>query len=196
MASSYTSLLGFVQPTTGELTNTWGGVVNSQLTQLVEDAIASASTQSVTAGDWTLTTTAGGAQNEARSAVLIVTGSPGTTRNIYAPKQAKLYVVINNSDSSVVLKGGPTSPTTGVTVVANGVSLIVWNTNTSDFVVASSSVTGTMASQNANAVAITGGTITGTTVNSNTVGSNSVGARTVSTSSPTGGSDGDIWYKV
>jgi hypothetical protein len=55
---------------------------------------------------------------------------------------------------------------------------------------------GTMSTQNANAVAITGGTITGTTVNSNTVGSNSVGARTVSTSSPTGGSDGDIWYKV
>jgi hypothetical protein len=60
---------------------------------------------------------------------------------------------------------------------------------------------GTMSSQNAGAVAITGGTIAGTTitsstVNGNTVGSNSVGARTVSTSSPTGGANGDIWYKV
>jgi hypothetical protein len=54
----------------------------------------------------------------------------------------------------------------------------------------------TMASQDADDVDITGGTITGTTVNGNVVGSNSVGARTVSTSSPTGGSDGDIWYKV
>lgn len=55
---------------------------------------------------------------------------------------------------------------------------------------------GTMSSQNSNAVTITGGSITGTTVNGNVVGSNSVGARTISTSAPSGGSDGDIWYKV
>jgi hypothetical protein len=61
---------------------------------------------------------------------------------------------------------------------------------------ASATVLGTMSAQNASAVAITGGTITGTTVNGNTVGSNSTGAKTVSTSGPTGGSDGDIWYQV
>jgi hypothetical protein len=55
---------------------------------------------------------------------------------------------------------------------------------------------GNMSTQNKTAVDITGGTITGTTINGNTVGSNSVGARTVSTGSPTGGSNGDIWYKV
>ena len=51
-------------------------------------------------------------------------------------------------------------------------------------------------SQNASAVAITGGTITGTTINTITVGSNASGTRTVSASSPTGGSDGDIWYQI
>lgn len=57
---------------------------------------------------------------------------------------------------------------------------------------------GTMSTQDADAVAITGGTVAGITgsINSVTPGSNSVGARTVSTSSPTGGSNGDIWYKV
>jgi len=34
------------------------------------------------------------------------------------------------------------------------------------------------------------------TANGNVVGSNSVGARTVSTSAPSGGSNGDIWYQV
>lgn len=171
MSSSYTSLLGFVQPTTGELTNTWGGTVNSQLTQLVEDAIASASTQSVTAGDWTLTTTAGGAQNEARSAALIVTGTPGTTRNIYAPKQNKLYVVINNSDSSVILKGGPTSPTTGVTVVAGGVSLAAWNSNTGDFVAAAAGVSSLTAGTGVSVSASTGAvTVTNTGVTSAVAG--------------------------
>jgi hypothetical protein len=57
---------------------------------------------------------------------------------------------------------------------------------------------GTMSSQNANAVAITGGTVSGITgsINSVTPGTNSVGARTISTSAPSGGSNGDIWYKV
>jgi hypothetical protein len=52
-----------------------------------------------------------------------------------------------------------------------------------------------MASQNSNAITITGGTITGTTINGFTVGSNSTNNKTVSTSAPTGGSDGDIWYQ-
>ena len=54
---------------------------------------------------------------------------------------------------------------------------------------------GSIATQASSAVAITGGTITGTTVNGLTLGTNGTGARTVSTSSPTGGSNGDIWYK-
>lgn len=156
MPSSYTPLLGFVQPSPGELTNQWGGVVNTQLTDLVEDAIASASTQSVTAGDWTLTTDGGGAANQARSAILIATGTPGTIRNIYAPKQDKVYVVINNSDSSVVLKGGPTSPTTGVTVVASGISLIAWNSNAGDFVAAAAGVTSLTAGTGVSVSASTG----------------------------------------
>ena len=54
---------------------------------------------------------------------------------------------------------------------------------------------GTMSTQNSNTVAVTGGTLTGTTVNSVTVGTNASGARTVSNSAPSGGSNGDIWYK-
>jgi hypothetical protein len=55
---------------------------------------------------------------------------------------------------------------------------------------------GTMASQNANAVAITGGTLSGVTVGGLTIGSNATGTKTISTSAPAGGSDGDIWYQV
>ena len=87
------------------------------------------------------------------------------------------------------LNGGGTSttPTTG----DNSTKIA-----TTAFVQASTGSLGTMASQNANNVNITGGTITNATVNGNAVGSNSVGARTVSSSAPSGGSNGDIWYKV
>ncbi len=59
---------------------------------------------------------------------------------------------------------------------------------------------GTMSTQNANNVAITGGTVSGITgsINSVTPGANSVGARTIQSTSagvPTGGSSGDIVYQ-
>ena len=55
---------------------------------------------------------------------------------------------------------------------------------------------GTMAYQNHTNVNIDGGTITGTTINGNTVGSNSTGKKTISSSAPSGGQNGDIWYRI
>ncbi len=66
---------------------------------------------------------------------------------------------------------------------------------TTAFVQAIAGSLGTISTQDSDAVAITGGTITGTTINANVVGSNSVGNRTISTSAPSGGADGDVWYQ-
>lgn len=142
MASSYTDLLKLVLPVTGELTNVWGSTVNTDLTQFVENAIAGYQSQSITGGDWTLSTAQPGdtssptSTNAARYAILIATGAPGVTRYIYAPKSSKTYVVINNcSDSSLVyIKGGPSSPTTGVSIAAGSSALVAWDSTTSDFV--------------------------------------------------------------
>jgi hypothetical protein len=134
VSSSYTTLLGLVLPVEGELIDSWGDTVNAELTQLLEDSIAGYATQSVAGGNWTLTTTGSGAANQARMAILIATGTPSTTRYIYAPKFSKSYVVINNSDSTLVVSGGPTSPTTGVAITAGDSALVTWDTGTSDFI--------------------------------------------------------------
>ena len=126
---AYTSLLGLLLPTTGTLSGTWGTDVNNQITQLIEDAIAGSATQSVTSGDWTLTDV-DGATDTARYAVLIATGTPGTTRYINAPAQSKIYVVINQSDSLIYLRGA--TPTTGDFVLAGSSAVFAWNG--SDFV--------------------------------------------------------------
>jgi hypothetical protein len=62
---------------------------------------------------------------------------------------------------------------------------------------------GTISTQDSDAVAITGGVINGTTKTGQSdsivmaeIGSNAIGAKTVSSLSPSGGSDGDVWYKV
>jgi hypothetical protein len=124
MATNYTSLLGFALPTTGELAGTWGQVVNDSITQLVEDSVAGTATVSVTAGDVTLTTTGSGAANQARCAIIIATGTPGTARNIIAPSQSKAYIVINQSDSNVTFKGAATS---GHVLKPGEANLLAWN---------------------------------------------------------------------
>jgi len=67
---------------------------------------------------------------------------------------------------------------------------------TTAFVTAKVGTLGTISTQNANAVAITGGTLSGVTVSGTNVGTNASGNKTVSTSAPAGGADGDIWYQV
>lgn len=127
---AYTSLLGLLLPSTGSLSGTWGTAVNNQITQLIEDAIAGSATQSVTSGNWTLTDI-DGATDTARYAVLIATGTPGTTRYIDAPEQSKVYVVINQSDSTLYLRGGVT-PTSGDSIPPGGSAVFAWSG--SDFV--------------------------------------------------------------
>jgi hypothetical protein len=68
-------------------------------------------------------------------AILIPTGTPGTTRNIIAPSHSKVYYVINQSDASVVLKG---AATTGVSVATGRTLIAVWNG--SDFIAAASPI--------------------------------------------------------
>jgi hypothetical protein len=136
MTTAYTSLLGFALPVPGELDGTWGTTVNNSITELVEDSIAATATQSVASTDWTLTTTGSGAVNQARCAILVPTGSPGVTRNIIAPSASKAYIVDNQSNAAVVVKG---SATTGTTIAAGARALVAW-TGTDFVTVATSTI--------------------------------------------------------
>lgn len=138
MSTSYTTLLGFALPTSGELDGTWGDVVNASVTELVEDAIAGSATASVTSADWTLSTTGSGSTNQARSAILIPTGTPGTARSIFAPNSSKAYIVHNQSNAAVTIKGA-TGPTAGATITAGTAALVAWNG--SDFVIVAQDLT-------------------------------------------------------
>jgi hypothetical protein len=130
MTINYTTLLGLAQPVTGTEANTWGTVVNDEITALVDSAVAGTTTITSDA-DVTLTTTAGAA-NQSRQAIILWTASGTVTRNITAPAQSKTYMVINatGSTQSIVLRG--VGPTTGITVVAGEKCVAAWNG--SDFV--------------------------------------------------------------
>jgi hypothetical protein len=130
MASSYTPLLGFVLPVTGELAGTWGTVWNDSGTGLIDSAIAGTTTLSTDA-DVTLTTTTG-ASNQARQAILLCSGARTGIKTITAPAQSKIYAVVNNTTGGYAVKIVGVGPTTGVTVANGKTAVVVWNG--SDFV--------------------------------------------------------------
>ena len=127
--------------------------------------------------------------------------SPANLNNAIRSLMSVLKNFEDGSSGDNVVVGGNLSVTGTTTLVGTAIAPTPSSSDnstkiaTTAFVTTKISALGTMSTQNATAVAITGGTITGTTINGNVVGSNSVGARTLSTSAPAGGSNGDIWYR-
>lgn len=125
MTTAYTSLLGLALPVTGELSGTWGDVVNNSITSLLDSAIAGTTTLSSDT-DVTLTTTTGAA-NTSREAIILWTAGGTATRTITAPAQSKTYVVINKTSSTQSIKLVGAGPTTGVTIIAGESAVCAWN---------------------------------------------------------------------
>lgn len=134
-----TSLIGLLLPATGTLSGQWGGAVNNAISEIVDAAVAG--TQQITTdADVDLSVTVGTyastglTSTSSQYAVILCTGARTAARNINTPKQSKTYVVINDTTGgyAITVRGGPTSPTTGVTVAAGTRAIIAWNG--SDFV--------------------------------------------------------------
>ena len=136
MTINYTTLLGLAKPVTGTEANTWGTVVNDEITSLLDTAVAGTTTISSDA-DVTLTTTSGAA-NTSRQAILLWTAGGTTLRTITAPAQSKTYVVINKTSSTQSIKLVGVGPTTGVTIIAGESAVCAWNGV--DFIKTSSTV--------------------------------------------------------
>ena len=134
-----TSLIGLTLPVTGTQSGQWGDTVNNAISQIVDVAVAGTQTVTVdTDIDLAVTTgtyaSTGLTANSSQYAVLLCTGARTAARNINTPKQSKTYVVINDTSGgfAITVRGGPTSPTTGVSVAAGTRAIVAWNG--SDFV--------------------------------------------------------------
>jgi len=124
MTTQYTTILKLALPVQGELSGTWGDVVNDNITQMVEQAIAGKATiNSWTANSHTLTT-ADGTTSESRCAILELTDT-GTALTgagtVTCPTNTKLYIVDNNTAQIITVK---TSGGTGVAVPVGKTMLV------------------------------------------------------------------------
>lgn len=123
MSSTYTTRLRAEKQGTGENSGTWGTKLNTLIAEVMEEAIAGVAVVSMSDANYTLTT-ANGASDEARRAVIRLTGALTATRNVVCPSVEKLYVVFNNTSGgqSIVFK---TSAGSGITVL-NGAKHMVY----------------------------------------------------------------------
>ena len=107
MSSTYTSRIKLELQADGENANTWGQRLNSNVIQLVDDAVAAYTTISIGGASYTLTNN-DGASDEARSAILEFTGVVSTSINVIIPSQSKFYLIrdktTRESDASYVLQ--------------------------------------------------------------------------------------------
>lgn len=114
MPSSFTSNLRLTLPATGENNGTWGTLVNTGITSLVDSAIAGTASVSMSDADYTLTSN-NGTTDEARCMFINLSGSLTTTRNVVCPSVSKLYFVYNGTSGgkAIVFK---TLAGSGITV--------------------------------------------------------------------------------
>jgi hypothetical protein len=162
---------------TGDQSGTWGSTTNTNLGTLLEQAITGVVAVTMTSSNTYTLTSYNGVSDDARNLVLIVSGSPTTASTIVAPAVNKFYIVVNNTSYplSMTCSGGSVSFSIPSTATAQCYcDAYNLSGNGIGFYAASNITTyGTMAAQNATAVAITGGTINST----------SIGATTASTGS-------------
>ena len=111
MASSYTSRIRLTKQGDGDNPNTWGTVLNNQVIDIIDDAIASYTTVSIGSAATVTLTENQGAADEARSAILHFKGSVGGSHNtisLIIPAKSKQYVINNavsaNTTASDIVK--------------------------------------------------------------------------------------------
>lgn len=124
MPSSYSTRLRFELQATGENRATWGNKANGDF-NLVEAAIAGASSIVLTDADHTLTTV-NGATDEARSAILIVTGTLTAARTITIPTVTKTYVIANFTTGGFAVNVKTSAITPNTIAIANTATQYIW----------------------------------------------------------------------
>lgn len=128
MASTYSPALRLELMATGDQSGTWGDTTNTNLGTLLEQAITGY--LSVAQGDvanLTLTTVNGGS-DQARNAIINITGALTANRNVVVQTANKLYLVTNSTTGGFNLTF-KTASGTGVVVVP-GASRLIYSDGT------------------------------------------------------------------
>jgi microcystin-dependent protein len=123
MPSTFSPALRLELIGNGEQAANWGNTTNTNLGSLVEQAVTGVASIAMLDANYTLVS-GNGVTDEARNAVLVMTGTLTATRNVVVPTSNKFYAVRNatTGSQSILVK---TSAGTGVTL-ANGFTQLMY----------------------------------------------------------------------
>ena len=130
MPSSYTASARFVLQATGEGTNVWGTILNNGAFSLIDFNVNG--TVAISASGATTLSTANGATDQARGAILNYTGSTAgvltipSVSKVYQARAATAQLTLTNGSNSLVLVAGDLA-----TVATDGTS--IWKVQSADF---------------------------------------------------------------
>jgi len=160
MSSTYSSNLRLELISSGEQANTWGNTTNTNLGTLLEQAVTGITDVDISGGNVTLTAL-NGAYDQARSAVITVSGAAGTTRTIFTPANvSKTYIVDNAASDDVIIITLAAGTPVGVTVPA-GTAKLVYTDGTDFYEGSNAADVFTATDINADTVSATSVTISG-----------------------------------
>jgi hypothetical protein len=123
MPSSYSPRLRIELQADGENDSTWGDKMNVNLGTIIEAAIAGIVTVPLNDADYTLSVQFGNA-DEARNAMLVISGVLSIQRNIIVPAVSKWYIVRNITAGGFGIQ--IKTPSGSGVVIANGDAAIVF----------------------------------------------------------------------
>jgi hypothetical protein len=124
MASTYTDRIGLEKQGDGENANTWGLRLNTNVIDLVDEAVAGYETVNVSAATSVVLTDTDGVSNQARNLGLKFTGELTAATTVTIPAQEKIYFVHNGTTGSYPLIIKPAGGTP-VTAVPTNSSMII-----------------------------------------------------------------------
>jgi hypothetical protein len=142
----------------GDKANTWGIITNTNLGSLLEQAICGYIDINLTSNATKTLTPSNYALDEARSAVLNVTGAITATVSIIAPTAPKIYIIRNNTTGaqSIIIK---TLSGAGVTIANGKMAIVFCNGSGFEQVIpqlANNATTAVSATNSTNATNVTG----------------------------------------
>jgi len=125
MATGFTTILKLALPVQGELSGTWGTVVNDNITKMIEESVAGLATINSWSNNAHTLTTANGTTSESRCAMLSLTDTGSSlsgAASVVCPAATKTYIVKNSSGQAATLK---TASGTGI-AVPNGKTMLLF----------------------------------------------------------------------
>jgi hypothetical protein len=138
MATTYSTSLKLALIGDGDQSGIWGQTTNTNLGTLVEQAITGVQTIVMSDANYTLTSF-NGTLDEARNAVLVVTGTNSAVRDLIPPLVKKTYTIVNNTTGGFAIRVIGASGT-GVNI-PNGATCLVY-CNGTNFVTGLSGTSG------------------------------------------------------